>query len=120
MITPSEITRGDDLAGSGSDNVHTSDHANGQSHLLESGMPSTSILHQSAMTFQGMAGSGADEWQYAQIQSEHLVSDANTLSRPSFVDAQPWSQDDVDRILFSLQENLPDVGRLFDGSIGMF
>lgn len=33
---------------------------------------------------------------------------------------QPWSQEDVDRILSSLQESLPDVGRLFDGSIGMF
>jgi len=33
---------------------------------------------------------------------------------------QSWSQEDVDRILSSLQESLPDVGRLFDGSIGMF
>lgn len=31
-----------------------------------------------------------------------------------------WSQDDIDRILMSLQESLPDVGRLFDGSIGQF
>lgn len=34
--------------------------------------------------------------------------------------SQIWNQEDIDRILFSLQESLPDVGRLFDGSIGMF
>ena len=34
--------------------------------------------------------------------------------------SQLWNQEDIDRILSSLQESLPDVGRLFDGSIGMF
>jgi hypothetical protein len=34
--------------------------------------------------------------------------------------SQIWNQEDIDRILSSLQESLPDVGRLFDGSIGMF
>lgn len=41
----------------------------------------------------------------------------------SFVQAefdsdQLWRQDDIDRLLLDLQESLPDVGRLFDGSIG--
>jgi hypothetical protein len=31
---------------------------------------------------------------------------------------QLWRQDDIDRLLLDLQESLPDVGRLFDGSIG--
>lgn len=31
-----------------------------------------------------------------------------------------WNQDDIDRLLMDLQKSLPDVGRLFDGSIGRF
>jgi hypothetical protein len=38
----------------------------------------------------------------------------------AYESVQSWSEEDVDRILSSLQETLPDVGRLFDGSIGMF
>jgi hypothetical protein len=34
--------------------------------------------------------------------------------------AQLWQQDDIDRLLLDLQQSLPDVGRLFDGSIGQF
>lgn len=41
-------------------------------------------------------------------------------SRLAHDGSQLWNQEDIDRILSSLQESLPDVGRLFDGSIGMF
>jgi len=44
----------------------------------------------------------------------------NIMSGVAEEGSQLWNQEDIDRILSSLQESLPDVGRLFDGSIGMF
>ncbi|WVR06178.1 hypothetical protein IAU60_003208 [Kwoniella sp. DSM 27419] len=42
------------------------------------------------------------------------ISPENTLTPPTF----SWSPGDMDTLLASLQQTVPDVGRLFDGSLG--
>jgi hypothetical protein len=63
-----------------------------------------------------------DELGASQIQQgEHpyLISPDLETSN-GFDTGQSWTQDNLDRLLSGIQESFPDVGRLFDGSIGMF
>jgi hypothetical protein len=81
--------------------------------------PLTSVASYHAPTIQGTPGANID-------QAQNWPSGPMLPISPELVSglaqdgSQLWNQEDIDRILSSLQESLPDVGRLFDGSIGMF
>lgn len=67
----------------------------------------------------GTQGEGSTD--YPRSQSVGLSSiDYSDAAHGPNPDESQWTQEDIDRILSDLQESLPDVGRLFDGSIGMF
>jgi hypothetical protein len=55
-----------------------------------------------------------------QLMTPQLAAHLDALDGQAHDTTHSWSQDDIDRILMNLQESLPDVGRLFDGSIGQF
>ncbi|WRT67564.1 uncharacterized protein IL334_004536 [Kwoniella shivajii] len=55
-------------------------------------------------------------------QSE-MVTPTSTQFQPTAIDLTSpftWSQEDMNGLLASLQETVPDVGRLFDGSLGSY
>lgn len=126
MIAPSAPSRRHDLPVSGTGQSEINGLGNGNFPGVELFMPSGSIPYEPVMGIPDMAmashqaASDSHHWQYTPPQNGQPLFNSYVPSRPSFDDTQSWSQEDVDRILSSLQETLPDVGRLFDGSIGMF
>jgi hypothetical protein len=81
--------------------------------------PLTSVASYHAPTMQGTPGAIID--QARNWPSGPMLPISPDIATGLDQDgSQLWNQEDIDRILSSLQESLPDVGRLFDGSIGMF
>ena len=79
----------------------------------------TSEAIYNASTYQGPASAFPD--QTSDLASGPTLPIGTDITSSVAEDgSQCWNQEDIDRILSSLQESLPDVGRLFDGSIGMF
>lgn len=126
MIAPSAPGSHDNLPGTGTGQSEMNGHGNSNFPGVGLGIPSGSIPYEPVLGIPNMAmasqqaASDSHHWQYTQTQDGQPLFNPHVSSRPSFDDSQSWSQEDVDRILSSLQETLPDVGRLFDGSIGMF
>jgi hypothetical protein len=85
--------------------------------------PPSFVASHSAPTIQGPPGAIAGQtrdWAYGPMLPIGPDIASGLASGLAEDGSQLWNQEDIDRILSSLQESLPDVGRLFDGSIGMF